>query len=141
MQVSYAIGVAQPLSVHVDTYGTGTIPDKDILDAVLKNFDFRPGASIPSVRPFSFLISLPAVSFRKCCSKRDATSLCGTSGSVPALHGKQLLHIATQANPGKFFSSLYMEVCVCACCRHDCPQPGPEPRTLQEDRCIWPLWP
>lgn len=51
MQVSYAIGVAQPLSVHVDTYGTGTIPDKDILDAVLKNFDFRPGAPIPSALP------------------------------------------------------------------------------------------
>ena len=44
LQVSYAIGVAQPLSVHVDTYGTGTIPDKDILQLVLKNFDFRPGA-------------------------------------------------------------------------------------------------
>ena len=43
MQVSYAIGVAQPLSVHVDTYGTGTIPDKEILAKVLKNFDFRPG--------------------------------------------------------------------------------------------------
>ena len=43
LQVSYAIGVAQPLSVHVDTYGTGTIPDKEILQAVLKNFDFRPG--------------------------------------------------------------------------------------------------
>ena len=43
-QVSYAIGVAQPLSVHVDTYGTGTIGDKEILDAVIKNFDFRPGA-------------------------------------------------------------------------------------------------
>ncbi len=43
MQVSYAIGVAQPLSVHVDTYGTGNIPDKQILQAVLKNFDFRPG--------------------------------------------------------------------------------------------------
>ena len=43
LQVSYAIGVAQPLSVHVDTYGTGTIPDREILQAVLKNFDFRPG--------------------------------------------------------------------------------------------------
>jgi len=44
-QVSYAIGVAQPLSVHVDTYGTGSIPDKQILAAVLKKFDFRPGAA------------------------------------------------------------------------------------------------
>ena len=43
MQVSYAIGVAQPLSVHVDTYGTGKIPDKEILAKVLKAFDFRPG--------------------------------------------------------------------------------------------------
>ena len=43
-QVSYAIGVAQPLSVHVDTYGTGTIPDKEILAKVLEKFDFRPGA-------------------------------------------------------------------------------------------------
>ena len=51
MQVSYAIGVAQPLSVHVDTYGTGAIPDKEILQAVLKNFDFRPGAPcLPACR-------------------------------------------------------------------------------------------
>ncbi|KAK9826303.1 hypothetical protein WJX74_007014 [Apatococcus lobatus] len=42
-QVSYAIGVAQPLSVHVDTYGTGKKPDKEILAAVTKKFDFRPG--------------------------------------------------------------------------------------------------
>ncbi len=45
-QVSYAIGVAQPLSVHVDTYGTGTIPDKEILAKVLDKFDFRPGAEM-----------------------------------------------------------------------------------------------
>lgn len=45
VQISYAIGVAQPLSVHVDTYGTGSKPDKAILAAVLKAFDFRPGAS------------------------------------------------------------------------------------------------
>lgn len=43
VQISYAIGVAQPLSVHVDTYGTGSKPDKAILAAVLKAFDFRPG--------------------------------------------------------------------------------------------------
>ena len=42
-QVSYAIGVAQPLSVHVDSYGTGKIPDKAILAKVLDKFDFRPG--------------------------------------------------------------------------------------------------
>ena len=43
VQISYAIGVAQPLSVYVDTYGTGSLPDKEILAAVLKAFDFRPG--------------------------------------------------------------------------------------------------
>ena len=48
VQISYAIGVAQPLSVHVDTYGTGTKPDKNILALVLKNFDFRPGETIMS---------------------------------------------------------------------------------------------
>ena len=42
-QVSYAIGVAQPLSVFVDTYGTGSIPDKEILAKILEKFDFRPG--------------------------------------------------------------------------------------------------
>ena len=53
MQVSYAIGVAQPLSVHIDTYGTGTIPDKDILQAVLKNLDFRPGKFLCTVYTMS----------------------------------------------------------------------------------------
>jgi len=43
VQVSYAIGVAEPLSVFVDTYGTGTIPDREILAKVQKAFDFRPG--------------------------------------------------------------------------------------------------
>ncbi len=45
LQISYAIGVAQPLSVHVESYGTGKIPDKEILAKVLKAFDFRPGES------------------------------------------------------------------------------------------------
>jgi len=43
VQVSYAIGVAQPLSVFVDTYGTGVKSDKDIAQIVNKNFDLRPG--------------------------------------------------------------------------------------------------
>lgn len=43
VQVSYAIGVAKPLSVFVDTYGTGTIPDREILAKVQNTFDFRPG--------------------------------------------------------------------------------------------------
>ncbi|KAL4351765.1 hypothetical protein GQ457_06G008780 [Hibiscus cannabinus] len=43
VQVSYAIGVPEPLSVFVDTYKTGKIPDKDILKLIKENFDFRPG--------------------------------------------------------------------------------------------------
>lgn len=43
VQVSYAIGVPEPLSVFIDSYGTGKIPDKEILEKVKKAFDFRPG--------------------------------------------------------------------------------------------------
>jgi S-adenosylmethionine synthetase len=43
VQVSYAIGVPEPLSVFVDSYGTGKIPDKEILEIVKESFDFRPG--------------------------------------------------------------------------------------------------
>ncbi|GFQ06122.1 nicotinate phosphoribosyltransferase [Phtheirospermum japonicum] len=42
MAVSYAIGAAEPLSVFVDTYKTGKIPDKDILGLIKESFDFRP---------------------------------------------------------------------------------------------------
>jgi len=43
VQVSYAIGVPEPLSIHVDTYGTGNRPDAEILEIVKNNFDLRPG--------------------------------------------------------------------------------------------------
>lgn len=46
VQIAYAIGVAQPVSVFVDTFGTGKIPDGEILDLVKKNFDMRPKAII-----------------------------------------------------------------------------------------------
>ena len=42
VQVSYALGVAKPLSVFVDTYGTGTRPNSEILAIIDKNFDLRP---------------------------------------------------------------------------------------------------
>jgi S-adenosylmethionine synthetase len=42
IQVSYAIGVAKPTSVMVETYGTGKIADDKITDLVLKHFDLRP---------------------------------------------------------------------------------------------------
>jgi S-adenosylmethionine synthetase len=46
IQVSYAIGVAHPLSVHVETFGTGNIDDVKISSLVDEYFDLRPGAII-----------------------------------------------------------------------------------------------
>ncbi len=46
LQVSYAIGVARPLSLAVETFGTGKIPDEAIVELVDKHFDFRPAAII-----------------------------------------------------------------------------------------------
>jgi S-adenosylmethionine synthetase len=46
IQVAYAIGVAHPLSVNVETFGTGCIPDAQIAELVLQYFDLRPGAII-----------------------------------------------------------------------------------------------
>ena len=44
--VAYAIGVAEPISISVDTFGTEKIPVKKIVELVRKNFDLRPGAII-----------------------------------------------------------------------------------------------
>ncbi|MCX6999357.1 MAG: methionine adenosyltransferase [Candidatus Sumerlaeota bacterium] len=46
IQVAYAIGVARPLSIYVDTLGTGRIPDETLVEIVKKHFDFRPAAII-----------------------------------------------------------------------------------------------
>jgi S-adenosylmethionine synthetase len=46
IQVAYAIGVAHPLSVNVETFGTGRISDEQIADLINEHFDLRPGAII-----------------------------------------------------------------------------------------------
>ncbi|NUN15170.1 MAG: methionine adenosyltransferase [Myxococcales bacterium] len=46
VQVAYAIGVAKPVSVRVDTFGTGIVPESAILSAVQELFDFRPASII-----------------------------------------------------------------------------------------------
>lgn len=46
IQVAYAIGVAKPLSINVETFGTGHIEDEEIARLIEKNFDLRPGAII-----------------------------------------------------------------------------------------------
>ena len=46
LQISYAIGVAKPISVSIETFGTGKVPDSRILELIEKHFDLRPAAII-----------------------------------------------------------------------------------------------
>jgi S-adenosylmethionine synthetase len=46
LQVSYAIGVARPLSLAIETFGTGKVPDETIQELIEKHFDFRPAMII-----------------------------------------------------------------------------------------------
>ena len=46
IQLSYAIGVAQPVSIFVDTFGTGKIDDDKIVDLIRENFELRPAGII-----------------------------------------------------------------------------------------------
>ncbi|MGX7419088.1 methionine adenosyltransferase [Carnobacterium gallinarum] len=46
VQLAYAIGVAQPVSISVDTFGTGTVPESELIKAVRENFDLRPAGII-----------------------------------------------------------------------------------------------
>ncbi|CAI4059496.1 hypothetical protein SKDZ_04G6910 [Saccharomyces kudriavzevii ZP591] len=62
VQFSYAIGIAEPLSLHVDTYGTATKSDDEIIAIIKKNFDLRPGVLVRELdlaRP----IYLPTASY------------------------------------------------------------------------------
>ncbi|EDO19118.1 hypothetical protein Kpol_2000p86 [Vanderwaltozyma polyspora DSM 70294] len=62
VQFSYAIGVAEPLSLHVDTYGTATKSDEEIIQIIKNNFDLRPGVLVKELdlaRP----IYLPTASY------------------------------------------------------------------------------
>ncbi|MCQ2378748.1 MAG: methionine adenosyltransferase [Victivallaceae bacterium] len=49
VQVSYAIGMAQPISVNVDTYGTGVLDDADFEKIIRSVFDFRPASIIETL--------------------------------------------------------------------------------------------
>jgi S-adenosylmethionine synthetase len=46
IQISYAIGVAKPTSIMVDSFGTGVVPDEELVKIVEKHFDLRPAAII-----------------------------------------------------------------------------------------------
>ncbi|MBR6349785.1 MAG: methionine adenosyltransferase [Lachnospiraceae bacterium] len=49
IQVSYAIGVAEPTSVRVDSFGTGKVSDEELIRIVRENFDLRPTAIVKSL--------------------------------------------------------------------------------------------
>jgi len=46
VQISYAIGIADPLSINIDTYGTSSLPNAQLLAIIHKNFDLRPGVIV-----------------------------------------------------------------------------------------------
>ncbi|MDQ6773451.1 MAG: methionine adenosyltransferase [Candidatus Dormibacteraeota bacterium] len=50
LQVSYAIGIAQPIALSIETFGTARVPDAQILAAIDELFDLRPGAIIRDLR-------------------------------------------------------------------------------------------
>jgi S-adenosylmethionine synthetase len=50
LQVAYAIGMAEPVSLHVDTFGTGKLPDEELIKLVRTNFDFTPAGLIETLQ-------------------------------------------------------------------------------------------
>ena len=49
IQLSYAIGVAKPVSVYVETFGTGKIPEKEIIKKIQTTFDLTPSGIIETL--------------------------------------------------------------------------------------------
>ena len=49
IQLSYAIGIAQPISIYVDTFGTGKIPDNEIVKKIKNTFKLTPRGIINSL--------------------------------------------------------------------------------------------
>ncbi len=88
VQIAYAIGVARPVSVMVDTFGTGIVPASDIEAAVNKVFDLRPGAIIDELdlrRPIyrktaaygHFGRELPEFTWEKTDKAEELKAACG----------------------------------------------------------------
>ena len=88
VQIAYAIGVARPVSVMVDTFGTGVVPASDIETAVSKVFDLRPGAIIDELdlrRPIyrktaaygHFGRELPEFTWEKTDKAEELKAACG----------------------------------------------------------------
>src|SRR5216683_4661174 len=50
VQLAYAIGVAEPVSVMVNTFGTGTVPEERLVEVIRANFDLTPKAMITALK-------------------------------------------------------------------------------------------
>jgi S-adenosylmethionine synthetase len=59
-QVAYAIGVAEPVSIHIETFGTGRLPDEKLTELVRAHFDLRPRAIIRNLDLLRPIYSLTA---------------------------------------------------------------------------------
>jgi S-adenosylmethionine synthetase len=94
LQVAYAIGVAHPLAINLQTFGTGALPDRDLEALVERSFDLRPGAIIreldlrrPIYRPTAAYghfgrsdLDLPWERTDRMALLRDAAGLAGVAG-------------------------------------------------------------
>jgi S-adenosylmethionine synthetase len=100
LQVAYAIGVAHPLAINIQTFGTGAIPDERLVALIDHNFDLRPGAIIDELnlrRPIYRQtaayghfgradLDLPWERLDRAARLRDAAGLAGEP-PVPAIAG------------------------------------------------------
>ncbi len=104
IELAYAIGVAEPISIMVDTFGTGKISDDEISELVAKNFDLRPAAIIKNFD----LRNLPAKNGGKFYQLLAAYGHMGRSDiDVPWEHTDKADALKSQA-------------CSCGCCSCSC---------------------
>jgi S-adenosylmethionine synthetase len=94
LQLAYAIGVAHPLAINFQTFGTGVLPDRTLADLVERTFDLRPGAIIanldlrrPIYRPTASYghfgrsdLDLPWERTDRAAELRDAAATAGVAG-------------------------------------------------------------
>jgi S-adenosylmethionine synthetase len=94
LQLAYAIGVAHPLAINLQTFGTGELPDSDLAALVERSFDLRPGAIIaglelrrPIYRPTAAYghfgrsdLDLPWERTDRAAELRDAAGVAGVAG-------------------------------------------------------------
>ena len=76
IQVAYAIGVAEPVSILIDTFDTGVVPDQKLSSALRELFDFRPAGIIKTPR-------LEAADLSRPPPPTAISAACRTTGSSP----------------------------------------------------------